>query len=87
MPPIKITTFQGKVSHIQEFKEGDKGALRIFKVQCDDIKDFSFAAGQFVMTAMDGCKNIAKPQEMKWSALSVASSPLELNQIDRKSVV
>ncbi|MDO8538535.1 MAG: FAD-binding oxidoreductase [archaeon] len=81
MPPIKITTFQGKVSHIQEFKDGGKGALRIFKVQCDDIKDFSFVPGQFVMTAMEDCKNIAKSEEMKWSALSIASSHLELNEI------
>lgn len=82
MPPIKITTFKGRVSSIQDFKDGGKGALRIFRVHCDDIADFSFMPGQFVMTAMDGCMNIAKPTEMKWSALSVASSHLELNEID-----
>ena len=82
MPPIKITNFEGKVSQIQEFKDGGKGALRVFRVACPEMNGFSFSAGQFVMTAMDGCRNIAKPEEMRWASLSIVSSPLEKEFID-----
>ncbi|MEW6295990.1 MAG: FAD-binding oxidoreductase [Candidatus Diapherotrites archaeon] len=71
--------FNGRILSIQDCIDAGEVFARIIKIEAP--QSFDFKAGQFVMVAFPKFKLQGK-NELKWSAFSVASSPLQKGFIE-----
>jgi len=71
--------FQGKILSIKECIDAGEVFARIIRIEAP--KSFDFKPGQFVMVACPEL-NLRGSSELKWSAFSVASSPLQAGFIE-----
>ena len=72
-----VLEFKAKVLKSRDYFE--KGNLAVKILNLEIPKNFSYKSGQFVMISVDEVKNPEKPEQLRWSAFSIASSPLEKN--------
>jgi NAD(P)H-flavin reductase len=66
--------FKSKILEIKKCFD-EKNLFQIMKFEKPE--GFSFESGQFVMISSDGFKLREKPEQLKWSSFSIASSPFQ----------
>lgn len=68
-----VLQFETEVLQITDVTDEDTCRFKIVSLKRPD--GFAFAAGQFVMLAMDSFRLWGNPEQMKWTAMSIASAP------------
>ncbi|MFH0970934.1 MAG: FAD-binding oxidoreductase [Candidatus Micrarchaeota archaeon] len=67
--------FDAETIEIKDYRDDDGLTIRVMKLRLPPGLDFQYAAGQFVMLAMDGFALHSNPDALKWTSYSLASEP------------
>ncbi len=77
---MNIKEFSCTVEKIKEYKDDEGGIAKILILKHNE--DFEFKAGQFIMLAPPGFMDRNKPDQLRFAAYSMCSSPKEKNIIE-----